>query len=123
LSAADLIEVLEKMGGLYPSAAWVAANFFSQSLELGSAANAFFRPKAVQAIARAKSWAVVLSDEKYVSVEELAASAKLHAKVVRNELRLAFLSPDIVDAVLNGSGGFGLRDLRKCAALNWRPAN
>jgi site-specific DNA recombinase len=77
-------------------------------------------PKAVQAIARAKSWAVALSDGKYVSVEELAASAKLHAKVVRNELRLAFLSPDIVDAVLNGSGGFGPRDLRKCAALNWR---
>jgi hypothetical protein len=58
----------------------------------------------------------IIWDGKYVSVEELAASAKLHAKVVRNELRLAFLSPDIVDAVLNGSGGFGLRDLRKCAA-------
>jgi hypothetical protein len=77
-------------------------------------------PKAVQAIARAKSWAAALSDGKYVSVEELAASAKLHAKVVRNELRLAFLSPDLVDAVLNGSSRFGLRDLRKCAALNWR---
>jgi len=77
-------------------------------------------PKAVQAIARAKSWAAALSVGKYGSVEELAASAKLHAKVVRDELRLAFLSPDIVDAVLNGSGGFGLRDLRKCAALNWR---
>jgi len=77
-------------------------------------------PKAVQAIARAKSWAAALSDGKYVSVEELAASAKLHVKVVRNELRLAFLSPDIVDAVLNGSSRFGLRDLRKCAALNWR---
>jgi hypothetical protein len=77
-------------------------------------------PKAAQAIARAKSWAAALSDGKYASVEELAASAKLHAKVVRNELRLAFLSPDIVDAVLNGSGGFGLRDLRKCAALKWR---
>jgi len=77
-------------------------------------------PKAVQAIARAQYWATALSDGKYASIEELAASAKLHAKVVRNELRLAFLSPNIVDAVLNGSGGFGLRDLRKCAALNWR---
>ena len=77
-------------------------------------------PKAVQAIARAQYWATALSDGKYASVEELAASAKLHAKVVRNELRLAFLSPDIVDAVLNGSGRFGLRDLRKCADLNWR---
>jgi site-specific DNA recombinase len=55
-----------------------------------------------------------------MSVEQLAESAKLHAKVVRNELRLAFLSPDIVAAVLNGFGKFGLRELRKCAALNWR---
>jgi hypothetical protein len=76
---AGRFEVLEKLRSRHHSAAWVAANFFSQSLELGSAANGFFRPKAVQAIARAKSWAVALSDEKYVSVEELAASAKLHA--------------------------------------------
>jgi len=86
----------------------------------GTESSAQPESKAVQAIARAKSWAAALSDGKYVSVDELAASAKLHAKVVRNELRLAFLSPDIVDAALNGSGGFGLRDLRKCAALNWR---
>jgi hypothetical protein len=86
----------------------------------GSERSAQPDPKAVQAIARAQYWATALSDGKYASVEELAASAKLHAKVVRNELRLAFLSPNIVDAVLDGSAGFGLRDLRKCAALNWR---
>jgi hypothetical protein len=36
LSAADLIEVLEKIGGLYPSAAWVAEKFFALSLGLFS---------------------------------------------------------------------------------------
>ena len=41
-------------------------------------------------------------------------------KVVRQELRFAFLSPDIVAAILNGSGELSLRDLRKVAALNWR---
>jgi site-specific DNA recombinase len=73
-------------------------------------------PNAVQAIARATA----LSDRKYASVEELAASAKPHAKVVRNELRLAFLSPDIVDAVLDGSGGFGLRHILESGARHRR---
>jgi len=73
-------------------------------------------PKAVQAIARAQYWATALSDGKYASVGELAASAKPHAKVVRNELRLAFLSPDIVDAVLDGCGGFGLRRILESGA-------
>jgi site-specific DNA recombinase len=77
-------------------------------------------PNAVQAIARAQYWATALSDRKYASVEELAASAKPHAKVVRNELRLAFLSPDIVDAVLAGSGGFGLRHILESGARHRR---
>ncbi len=77
-------------------------------------------PKAVQTIVRARHWAAALSEGKYDSVEELAASAKMHTKVVRQELRFAFLCPDITDAVLNGSSELSLRDLRKVAALNWR---
>jgi hypothetical protein len=41
-------------------------------------------------------------------VDELAASAKLNPKVVRNELRLAFLCPEILDAILNGKRGCSL---------------
>jgi hypothetical protein len=77
-------------------------------------------PKAVQAIVRAHRWATALADQEYASVEELAASTKLHPKVVRSELRLAFLSPDIIEAILNGVGGLALRNLRKVGALNWR---
>jgi len=69
---------------------------------------------------RAHRWAAALADQTYASVEELAASAKLHPKVVRNELRLAFLSPGIIEAILNGLGGVSLRNLRKVEALNWR---
>lgn len=77
-------------------------------------------PKAVQAIARARSWATALERGKYASVEELAESAKLHPKVVRGELRFAFLSPNIVESVLNGDRGLTLRNLRKVESLNWR---
>ena len=77
-------------------------------------------PKAVQAIARARSWATLLESGKYASVEELAKSAELHPKVVRGELRFAFLSPNIVESVLNGDSGLALRNLRKVESLNWR---
>ena len=53
-------------------------------------------------------------------MEELATSTKLHAKMVRQELRFAFLSPHIVDAIMNGLCELSLRDLRKVAAFNWR---
>jgi site-specific DNA recombinase len=76
--------------------------------------------KAVQAIARARSWATALESGKYASVEELAKSAELHPKVVRHELRFAFLNPNIVESALNGDCGLALRNLRKVESLNWR---
>jgi len=76
--------------------------------------------KAVQAIARARHWASELATGTYTSVDELAASAKLNSKVVRNELRLAFLAPEILDAILNGKPGCRLPDLRRIAAISWR---
>jgi hypothetical protein len=54
---------------------------------------------------RSHRLAAALAGQAYASVEELAASAKLHPKVVRNELRLAFLSPDIVEAIFTASVG------------------
>jgi hypothetical protein len=60
------------------------------------------------------------SNGTYASVDELAASAKLNPKVVRNELRLAFLAPEILDAILNGKPGCSLPDLRTIAEISWR---
>jgi hypothetical protein len=76
--------------------------------------------KAVQAIVRSRHWASELANGTYGSVDELAASAKLNPKVVRNELRLAFLAPEILDAILNGKPGCSLPDLRRIAAISWR---
>jgi site-specific DNA recombinase len=75
--------------------------------------------KAVQAIVRARHWASELANGTYASVDKLAASAKLNSKVVRNELRLAFLAPEILDAILNGKPGCSLPDLRRIAAISW----
>ena len=75
---------------------------------------------AVQAIVRARHWASELANGTYTSVDELAASAKLNSKVVRNELRLAFLAPEILDTILNGKPGCSLSDLRGIAAISWR---
>ena len=75
--------------------------------------------KAVQAIVRARHWASELVNGTYASVDELAASAKLNSKVVRNELRLAFLAPEILDAILNGKPGCSLSDLRRIKAISW----
>src|SRR3981189_1077440 len=76
--------------------------------------------KAVQAIVRARHWASELANGTYASVDELAANAKRNSKVVRNELRLAFLAPEIFDAILNGKPGCSLPDLRRIAAISWR---
>jgi site-specific DNA recombinase len=48
----------------------------------------------IQSVVRAHAWVRVLQDGTYGSVEELADENKLHPKVVRQNLRLAFLSPE-----------------------------
>jgi DNA invertase Pin-like site-specific DNA recombinase len=77
-------------------------------------------PKMAQTIVRAPKWADELTNDSYASVEELAVAANLHPKVIRNELKLAYLAPEIVEAVLSGRRDFSLADLRDVSALSWR---
>jgi len=49
--------------------------------------------KLIQAVVRAHCWTHSLVNADFASIEELAASIKLHPKVVRNDIRLAFLAP------------------------------
>jgi DNA invertase Pin-like site-specific DNA recombinase len=76
--------------------------------------------KLIQALVRAHRWAHSLARGEFGSVEELASGANLHPKVVRSEIRMAFLAPEITDTVLTAGCSFGLADLRKIAALNWQ---
>jgi hypothetical protein len=58
--------------------------------------------KLLQSVIRAHAWLKDLSSGRYASVEELARAASLHPKVVRQGLRLAFLSPNVTSAILEG---------------------
>jgi len=78
-------------------------------------------PKLVQAIVRAHAWLADLKNGRFSSVEELADSAKLHAKVVRQALRFAFLAPGLIRAILEGRHAAGVTLLRipKTLPLTW----
>jgi DNA invertase Pin-like site-specific DNA recombinase len=78
-------------------------------------------PKLVQAVVRAHVWVESLRGGTYQSVEDLARSAKLHPKMVRQELRLAFLAPEIMEAILNGNqpAALSLPRIPKTLPLSW----
>jgi site-specific DNA recombinase len=75
----------------------------------------------VQSIARAHAWVRSLSDGTYTSVEQLAAGAGLHPKVVRQALRLAFLAPEATSAILEGRqpATLSLASVPKLLPLAW----
>lgn len=77
--------------------------------------------KLVQAIVRAHSWLRDLRNNKFDTVEALAASVKLHPKLLRQELRYAFLAPPITAAILNGdqSQTLSLARIPKTLPLAW----
>src|SRR5262249_19896529 len=59
--------------------------------------------KLLQAVVRAHAWLADLKSERFSSIEELATTTKLHPKVVRQAIRLAFLSPELMTAILEGN--------------------
>jgi site-specific DNA recombinase len=62
----------------------------------------------IQALVRAHGWLNLLRDGTYESIERLAEANSLHPKVVRQALRLAFLSPEVTSAILEGRHPFQL---------------
>jgi site-specific DNA recombinase len=75
----------------------------------------------VQSIVRAHAWAQSLRDGTYQSVENLAEATCLHPKVVRQALRLAFLSPEVTSAILEGRHppALSLGQIPKLLSLPW----
>jgi hypothetical protein len=77
-------------------------------------------PKLLQVMVRAQAWLADLKNGRFSSVEELAASAKLHPKVMRQALRFAFLSPKITSGILAGNQRVpALRRMPKRLPLDW----
>ncbi len=77
--------------------------------------------KLLQAVVRAHAWLRDLKSGRFDSVEALAVSVKLHPKVVRQELRHAFLAPTITEAILAGEQFpvFSLSRIPKTLPLAW----
>ena len=75
----------------------------------------------VQALARAHAWRNALGNGTYQSIDQLAATVQWNAKVIRKVLRLAFLAPDITEAILLGTQAPSLRvsELQGIAACSW----
>jgi site-specific DNA recombinase len=76
--------------------------------------------KLLHALVRAQAWLSDLTNNRYSSIEELASKSDIHPKVIREALKLAFLTPDIVTSMLAGDATFELADLRAVTALNWQ---
>jgi hypothetical protein len=78
--------------------------------------------KLLQAIVRAHAWLNDLTSGRYGSIESLAKDVKLHPKIIRQQLRLAFLAPTITQAAITGEEAghtLTLMAIPKTLPLSW----
>jgi hypothetical protein len=75
----------------------------------------------IQSVVRAHAWMILLQDGTHGSVEDLANAGNVHPKVVRQNLRLAFLSPEVTSAILEGRQptDLSLAGIPKLLPLKW----
>jgi site-specific DNA recombinase len=76
--------------------------------------------KLLKSIVRAHAWLDDLASDRHASVEDLGAAAKLHPKVIRQGLRLAFLEPRVTVMALDSSPLVRLKQIPKLLPLSWR---
>ena len=76
----------------------------------------------VKVIARAFRWQRLLVNETYGTIEDLAAAEKINPSYVSRVLRLSYLSPKIVEAILDGKGPARLtmKDLMEPFPIDWQ---
>jgi site-specific DNA recombinase len=101
---------------------WIAKERDAQSAIQNNAPSNDLRNEAlIQSIVRAHAWLHALQNEAYDSVEQLADAHQVHPKVVRQNLRLAFLSADVTSAILEGSqpAYLSLARVPKLLPLSW----
>jgi site-specific DNA recombinase len=101
---------------------WIAKQRDAQSaMENDPPSNDVRNEGLIQSIVRAHAWLHALRNEVYDSVEQLADAHQLHPKVVRQNLRLAFLSADVTSAILDGSQptNLSLARVPKLLPLSW----
>jgi site-specific DNA recombinase len=75
--------------------------------------------KLLKSLVRAHAWLDDLSRGRRASIEDLAAANTLHPKVIRQGLRLAFLTPDLTRNVIDGGAPVRLSQIPKLLPLSW----
>ena len=75
----------------------------------------------VKALARAFRWRKMLDEGAHATLEGLATTKDVHATYVSRVLRLTLLSPEIVEAILDGRlpAGLKLGDLLEGFPADW----
>jgi len=102
----------------------IANNSNSQAPFWPAARNARYLPnlnREIRSVIRSQAWIQSLRDGAYESIEMLAEANGLHPKVVRQALRLAFLSPVVTSAILEGRqpAALSLAQIPKLLPLSW----
>ena len=79
----------------------------------------------VKALARAFRWKRMLDSGEFATIAELANSEGIAAPFVTRTLRLAFLAPDLVGAILDGTQPrkLSLQTIRKPLPAEWSEQN
>jgi hypothetical protein len=75
----------------------------------------------VKVIARAFRWQRLLYNGTYATIEDLAIAEKINPSYISRVLRLAFLSPKVVQAILDGKqpAWLTMKDLLRPHPNNW----
>jgi site-specific DNA recombinase len=73
----------------------------------------------LKSIVRAHAWLDDLACGRYPSIEDLGAAIKLHPKVIRQGLRFAFLSPNLMKNALDGTALVRLNQIPQLLPLSW----
>ncbi len=76
----------------------------------------------IKVIARGFRWQRLLYDGTYATIEDLAAAEKINPSYVSRILRLAYLSPTVVQAILEGShpAWLTMKDLLEPLPMDWK---
>ena len=75
----------------------------------------------IKVIARGFRWQRLLYDGTYATIEDLAAAEKINPSYVSRILRLAYLSPVVVQAILDGKhpAWLTMKDLLRPLPSDW----
>jgi hypothetical protein len=75
----------------------------------------------VKVLARGFRWQRLLYDGTYATIEDMAAAEKINPSYISRLMRLAYLSPAIVEAILDGRhpAHLTMKDLMHPFPLEW----